>query len=122
MAALNKSKGWCLYALKCRGSYIYTGVTNDLEKRMETHAKGRGSKYVRSHLPFELMKTIPCKNKTEALKLEYKLKRMKRDQKLAFLGIQCGPSTILPRIKIMDGSTLSNIMNTCLDQLLAKQK
>ena len=111
MAGSNNGKAWCVYALRCRGNYIYTGVTNDIDNRMKTHAEGRGSKYVRSHLPFELLKVLPCESKREALSFEYRLKRMKRDKKMQALGIQCEATTILPRYKPMGGEAISKLLN-----------
>lgn len=81
---------WYVYILKCRNNYIYTGLTNNIEKRLKEHERGTGSKFVRSHRPFELIKTIPCENASEARRLEYKLKRLKRSAKIEFLGLKIG--------------------------------
>lgn len=86
---MNPNKGtWCVYVLKCRNDYLYIGVTNDLDARMKAHANGTGSKFVRAWKPFELVKVIPCADGREARSLEYKLKRMKRDKKIAFFGLE----------------------------------
>jgi putative endonuclease len=83
------SKGkWLVYVLKCRKNYLYTGITNNLEKRLKEHAEGRGSKFVRAWRPFELAKILSCDNSTKARQLEYKIKKMKRATKLEFLGIK----------------------------------
>ncbi|MGO9613063.1 MAG: GIY-YIG nuclease family protein, partial [Dissulfurispiraceae bacterium] len=42
MARSNNDKVWCVYALRCKGNYIYTGVTNDIDNRMKAHSEGRG--------------------------------------------------------------------------------
>lgn len=60
-------------------------MTNNLEKRIEKHKLGIGSKFVRSWRPFELVKTIPCKNAGEARRLEYDLKRLTRKKKIEVL-------------------------------------
>src|SRR5271169_1179301 len=75
---------WLVYVLKCRKNYLYTGITNNLEKRLKEHAEGRGSKFVRAWRPFELLKILSCGNSTEARQLEYKIKKMKRAKKLEF--------------------------------------
>jgi putative endonuclease len=60
-------------------------MTNNLEKRIEKHNLGTGSKFVRSWRPFELVKTIPCKNEGEAKRLECDLKRLSRKKKIEVL-------------------------------------
>lgn len=64
-------------------------MTNNIEKRLKAHSEGTGSKFVRTWRPFELVRVISCKDGTEARKLEYKLKRLKRDEKLRTLEIDC---------------------------------
>lgn len=86
MAGSNKG-AWCVYALICRGNYIYVGVTNNLERRLKQHEDGKGSKFVRSRRPFELAKVIWYESGKEARKIEYSLKRMRRPEKIKALGI-----------------------------------
>ena len=83
----SNAKSWCVYVLKCSNNYLYIGITNDLEKRLQEHSNGTGSKFVRSWRPFELAKVIPCKDGKEARSLEYKLKKLKRDRKIEILGL-----------------------------------
>jgi len=78
---------WCVYVLNCRNGSLYTGITNDLAQRLKQHELGKGSKYVRSRRPFELVKTISCKDAGEARRLEYDLKRLTRKEKIAALGL-----------------------------------
>lgn len=85
------TEGWCVYVLQCRGNYLYTGLTNNLERRLLEHERGSGSKFVRSRRPFELVKVILCETATEARKLEAELKKMKRSSKLAYLGLSIKP-------------------------------
>jgi ribonuclease HI len=80
-----EEKEWCIYVLQCRDGSLYTGITNDLEHRLKQHEAGKGSKYVRSRSPFELVRMIPCKNAGEARRLEYKMKRLTRNEKIAAL-------------------------------------
>ncbi len=86
----SKNKKWCVYVLKCRNDYLYIGITNDIDKRLKEHERGSGSKFVRSQRPFELVKTIPCQNASEARCLEIKLKRLKRNKKIEILGLDIG--------------------------------
>jgi len=79
---------WCVYVLRCCNNSLYIGMTNNLEKRIEKHKLGIGSKFVRSWRPFELVKTIPCKNAGEARRLEHDLKRLSRKKKIEDLDLQ----------------------------------
>jgi putative endonuclease len=83
----NRGAQWCVYALNRRGNFLYVGITNDLRRRLQRHQDGKGSKFVRSRRPFELLKVIPCPNATEARQTEHRLKKMKRSQKMKELGI-----------------------------------
>jgi putative endonuclease len=87
----SKNEKWCVYVLKCRGNFIYIGLTNNIDRRLKEHEKGTGSKFVRSRRPFELVKTISCKSAGEARRLEYSLKRLKRSRKIEALGLKIGP-------------------------------
>lgn len=78
-------KTWCVYVLRCSNDSLYIGMTNNLEKRIEKHTLGIGSKFVRSWRPFSLAKTIPCSNAGEARRLEYYLKRLTREEKIKVL-------------------------------------
>lgn len=77
-----------LYILKCRDNSLYTGITNDLAKRLETHKKGKGSKYVLSRLPFELVYTENFETKSEALKREIEIKSWSREAKIKNFGLK----------------------------------
>lgn len=79
-----KEKIWFVYLLECSDSSYYCGVTNDIDARMKAHATGRGSKYVNSHGFCELLRALPCKDKIDAYKKEYEVKRLKRHQKLDY--------------------------------------
>lgn len=70
-----------VYILKCGDGSFYCGYTNDVEKRFEKHKSGKGAKYTRSHLPVELVYTEEFEDKSDALKREYSIKSMKRNQK-----------------------------------------
>lgn len=84
----SNSNIWCVYVLKCRNNYLYIGITNNLDRRLKEHENGKGSKFVWSWKPFELAKVIFCENGREARSLEYRLKKLKRAQKVKVLGIE----------------------------------
>jgi len=78
---------WLVYILQCSDNTMYCGVTNNLEKRLEAHKSGKGSKYVRAHLPFRLAAKSPMMSKSEAMKLEYSVKRAPKKDKIAMVGL-----------------------------------
>ncbi|MEN7982435.1 MAG: GIY-YIG nuclease family protein [Nanoarchaeota archaeon] len=75
-------KQWCVYILECGDGSFYTGVTNNVDKRMKAHAEGKGSKYVYKKGFKKLLKAKLCKNKSEACKCEYAIKKLHRGEKL----------------------------------------
>ena len=77
-----------VYMLECADGTLYTGWTPDLNKRIEQHSSGRGSKYVRSRLPFHLRYTESFSTKSAAMRREYALKQLTRNEKLALIDDQ----------------------------------
>ena len=77
-------KQWFVYILECQDNSFYTGITNDLDKRMKTHEKGKGSKYVAQKGFKKLLRTKHCKNKSDASKYEYIIKQLPKNKKLNF--------------------------------------
>ena len=69
------------YMLKCSDGTYYTGWTNDLDRRIETHNKGNGGKYTRSRRPVELIYYETFETKQEAMSREYAIKQLTRNQK-----------------------------------------
>ncbi len=76
---------WRVYILRCGDGSLYTGVTNDLERRLKAHNSGRGAKYTRSHGPVELAYSEPAFDKSSALKRELEIKGLTREQKLKLI-------------------------------------
>ena len=76
---------WVVYLLRCVDDSLYCGITNDLESRLSKHNSGKGAKYTRSRLPVQLVGVSSEMTKNEALKLEYRLKRIPAAGKLAEL-------------------------------------
>jgi putative endonuclease len=75
------SSRWLVYLLRCSDGSLYTGITNDLPKRLKAHAAGRASKYTRSRLPVRLAYSEPLEYKSAALKREAAIKRLRRAEK-----------------------------------------
>ena len=73
------------YILKCSDGTLYTGWTNNLEKRVETHNAGKGARYTKVRRPVELVYYETFDTKEEAMKREYQIKQMKRQEKLILI-------------------------------------
>lgn len=71
-----------VYILRCGDGSLYTGITNNLEKRVSEHQSGKGAKYTRSHLPVELVYHETAQDKSAALRREHAIKAMPRKEKL----------------------------------------
>lgn len=76
---------WRLYIVQCRDGSLYTGITNDLERRLEQHNSGRASRYTRARLPVELLHAEACRNKSSALKMELRIKALTRQEKEEYI-------------------------------------
>lgn len=74
-----------VYILKCADESLYTGWTNNLERRVKTHNNGKGAKYTKSRLPVELVYFEEYEDKIEAMKREYTIKQLKRKDKLMLI-------------------------------------
>ena len=72
------SSPWCVYILRCGDGSLYTGVTNNLEERLDAHNRGTGAKYTRSRLPVELVYQEPAADKGSALSREHAIKQLPR--------------------------------------------
>lgn len=69
------------YMVRCRDGSLYTGWTNDLDKRVANHNAGKGAKYTRSHRPVELVYYEAFLTKEEAMRREYAIKQLTAAQK-----------------------------------------
>lgn len=74
-----------VYILKCADNSLYTGWTNNLDKRIKAHAEGKGAKYTKARLPIELVYFEEYEDKREAMKREYAIKQLKRKEKLELI-------------------------------------
>lgn len=70
-----------VYIVKCSDGTLYTGWTNNLEKRMKAHNEGKGAKYTRGRGPIELVYFEEFEEKVKAMKREYEIKKLNRDSK-----------------------------------------
>ena len=72
---------WKLYLLRCGDGTLYCGITNDVQARLEAHRSGKGAKYTRGRGPLELVYTEECGDHSAALKREYAVKQLSRQEK-----------------------------------------
>jgi predicted GIY-YIG superfamily endonuclease len=78
-------KSWSVYILRCGDDTLYCGITPDLEKRLEQHRSGKGAKYTRGRGPLELVYSEALPSRSEALKREAAIKRLRREEKLQLI-------------------------------------
>lgn len=75
-------KQWVLYILACKDGSLYTGITDDLQRRLAAHRTGKGAKYTRGRGPFTLRYLEHCESHSQALRRELQVKKLKRSEKL----------------------------------------
>jgi len=75
------NKKWVVYLIRCSDESLYCGITNNLKNRLIAHNSGRGAKYTRSRRPVELVGASSAMTKSDALKLEYRVKQVPADNK-----------------------------------------
>ncbi len=78
--------GWFVYMLRCGDGSLYTGYTDDVPRRLAVHQSGKGGKYTRSHQPVELAYQEELPTRSEAMRREAAVKKLKRQQKLELIG------------------------------------
>jgi predicted GIY-YIG superfamily endonuclease len=84
---------WLVYILECSDNSLYTGITNNLERRLEEHRAGRGAKYTKHRSPLRVRYTELRRNKSAALTREAAIKSLARSEKLALIATR--PTTEL---------------------------
>lgn len=75
--------GWFVYILRCGDGTLYTGITDDVEKRLAAHRAGKGAKYTRGRGPLEPVYVEEQPDKSAALRREISIKKLPRQKKLA---------------------------------------
>ncbi len=76
---------WTVYILECADKTLYTGITNDLQNRLEKHSNCTGAKYTKGRAPFNVIYTEQHRTKSQALKREIWIKSLRRAEKLSLL-------------------------------------
>lgn len=76
---------WSCYMLCCADGSLYTGITNDLTRRLAAHNAGAAAKYTRVRLPVTIVFVEACADRAAALRRESQIKRLARAEKLALI-------------------------------------
>lgn len=74
-------KQWVLYILRCKDGTLYTGITDDLDRRIAQHRAGKGAKYTRGRTPLTLVYRESCESHSHALRREIAVKRLSHGEK-----------------------------------------
>ena len=76
---------WNVYILRCGDDSLYTGVTNNIEKRLKAHNDGKGAKYTKARRPVVVVYEEPAANRSAAQKREAVIKKLSRAEKLGLI-------------------------------------
>ncbi|MBY6185755.1 GIY-YIG nuclease family protein [Marinobacter hydrocarbonoclasticus] len=81
---------WFLYLIRTRAGHLYTGITTDVDRRFSEHQQGapKGARALRGKGPLTLVYQSPAGQRSTALKLEYRIKRLTKAQKEALIKAQ----------------------------------
>lgn len=78
-----EEKTWVVYILECNDKTLYTGITDNFDRRFAAHNAGKGAKYTRGRGPLMLRYLEVCPDRSAALKREFAIKQLTRSEKLA---------------------------------------
>jgi putative endonuclease len=76
---------WYVYIVECSDGTLYTGISNNIDRRIKEHNKGIGSKYTKGRRPVTLLARWDCADKSHASKMEYRIKGLTREDKLRLI-------------------------------------
>src|ERR1700686_156558 len=85
MASAERSRRPGVYILRCRDGSFYTGAATDLPRRLAKHDTGRASRYTRARLPVTLVWSRRVRSWSDALRLEHRIKPLRRLEKTALV-------------------------------------
>jgi putative endonuclease len=74
-------KPWYLYLVRCGDGTIYTGISNDVSRRLAAHRAGKGARYMKGRSPLVLARKIRVGAKSDAGRAEWRVKRLPRGKK-----------------------------------------
>ncbi len=77
---------WFVYIIKCADETLYTGITTDIQRRLSEHnSSDKWAKYTKMRRPVEMVFSQVCEDRSQASKLEYKIKKYTKQQKLTII-------------------------------------
>ncbi|MEM7196663.1 MAG: GIY-YIG nuclease family protein [Pseudomonadota bacterium] len=76
---------WQIYIVRCSDGSLYTGITNNMDIRLELHNSGKGAKYTRARRPVQLVYSESSTSQSEAARREFQIKKLSRAQKLLLI-------------------------------------
>ena len=76
---------WRVYIIECSDGSLYTGITNDLDRRITAHNDGRGAKYTKSRRPVRLRYSEPAADQKNASQREYAIKSLRKAEKMRLI-------------------------------------
>ncbi|CDG20220.1 conserved protein of unknown function [Xenorhabdus poinarii G6] len=76
-----KISAWFVYLIRTQSGLLYTGITTDVTRRLIQHSTGKGAKFLRGKGPLTLVYQSPARDKGMALKMEYRVKKLSKQQK-----------------------------------------
>lgn len=79
---------WSVYIVLCSDDSLYTGISNDVEKRFKQHSEGKGAKYFRGRRPKRLLYLEGGHDRSSASKREHLIKSLRRAEKIRLIGSQ----------------------------------
>lgn len=79
------SDGWIVYIIHCSDDTYYTGITNNLQQRLQQHEEGKGAKYFRGRKPLSVVYTEHVENRSVASKREAAIKKLPRLKKIELI-------------------------------------
>ena len=83
--AKTKKNFWCVYILRCSDGTYYTGITNNIKKRLHNHENNKGAKYTKGRGPFILVYQDKCKDRSEASQKECVIKKLSLTEKICLI-------------------------------------
>ena len=91
---------YSLYMLRCADGSLYTGIAIDVAKRYDEHVKGaRGARYLRGRAPFDIVFCTTAGNRSDALRVEYWVKRLSKTDKEALVAGETSLYELLPQLE-----------------------
>jgi putative endonuclease len=74
-------KTWYLYLIRCADGTLYTGISNDVARRLAEHRSGKGARYLRGRGPLALVRMIRVGDRSSATRIEARVKKFSRTKK-----------------------------------------